>query len=63
MRRWGYLAFVAWVGAVLLVGLWWPAVFPRSEVHWWMGLIWIAVVAVIMLPLGRYLKRVTGPAL
>jgi hypothetical protein len=61
MRRWGYLAFVAWVGAVLLVGLWWPAVFPRSEVHWWMGLIWIAIVAAIMLPLGRYIRRVTVP--
>ena len=58
MRRWGYLAFVAWVGAVLLVGLWWPAVFPGSEVRWWMGLIWIGVVAVIMLPLARYIRRV-----
>jgi hypothetical protein len=62
MRRWGYLAFVAWVAAVLLVGLWWPAVFPRSEVHWWMGLIWIGVVAVIMLPLARYIRRVTEAA-
>ena len=59
MRRWGYLAFVAWVGAVLLVALWWPAVFPRSEVQWWMGLIWIGAIAVIMLPLGRYIRRVT----
>lgn len=58
MRRWGYLAFVAWVGAVLLVGLWWPAVFPRWEVRWWMGLIWIVIVAVIMLPLARYIRRV-----
>jgi uncharacterized membrane protein (DUF2068 family) len=58
MRRWGYLAFVAWVGAVLLAGLWWPAVFPGSEVRWWMGLVWVGVVAVIMLPLARYIRRV-----
>jgi hypothetical protein len=62
MRRWGYLAFVAWVGAVLLVGLWWPAVFPSSDVRWWMGLVWIGVVALIMLPLARYIRRAIKPA-
>jgi hypothetical protein len=62
MRRWSYLVFVAWVGAVLLVGLCWPAVFPSSEARWWMGLMWVGVIAVIMLPLGRYIRRATEPA-
>jgi hypothetical protein len=62
MRRWGYVAFVAWVGALLLIGLWWPAVVPRAEVHWWMGLVWIGIVAVITLPLARYIRRVTQAA-
>ena len=62
MRSWSYLAFVAWVAAVLLVGLWWPIVFPTSEMHWWMGLLWILTVAAVMLPLARYIRTVTRQA-
>jgi hypothetical protein len=57
MRRWGYLAFVAWVGSVVLVGIWWPLVLPSGKVPWWLGLIWIGVVAIIMLPLARYIRK------
>jgi hypothetical protein len=57
MRRWGYIAFVAWVAAVLLVGSSWPVVFPTSRTPWWVALIWIGFVAALMTPLAGYVKR------
>jgi hypothetical protein len=57
LRRWGYVAFVGWVAAVLAIGLWWPTAFPQLTPPKWLGWIWVAIVAVIMLPLGRYVRR------
>lgn len=57
LRRWGYVAFVGWVATVLAIGLWWPAAFPRFTLPQWAAWLWIAVVAAIMLPLGRYVRR------
>ncbi|HJR15889.1 MAG TPA: hypothetical protein VJ808_03465 [Gemmatimonadales bacterium] len=62
MRRWGYLAFVAWVAAVLLSGLSWPLMYPASTAPWWIAPVWIAVVAAIMTPLARSIKKVIAPA-
>jgi hypothetical protein len=61
MRRWGYLAFVGWVAAVLLSSLSWPAMFPALRAPWWTALIWIGVVAAVMIPLARYIRRVIAP--
>jgi hypothetical protein len=57
LRRWGYVAFVGWVAAVLAVGLWWPAAFPQLTPPDWLGWAWVAGVAAVMLPLGRYIRR------
>jgi hypothetical protein len=62
LRRWGYVAFVGWVAAVLAIGLWWPAAFPRFTLPQWAAWVWIAVVAAIMLPLGRYVRRTIARA-
>jgi uncharacterized membrane protein (DUF2068 family) len=63
LRRWGYLAFVGWVGAVLLAGLLTPVVVPRSHLPWWASLVWIGLVALIALPLARYVRRAISPTL
>ena len=60
LRRWGYVAFVGWVAAVLAIGLWWPAAFPGLTLPQWAAWLWIAVVAAIMLPLGRYVRKTIG---
>ena len=62
LRRWGYVAFVGWVAAVLAIGLWWPAAFPGLTLPQWAAWLWIAVVAAIMLPLGRYVRRTIARA-
>jgi hypothetical protein len=62
LRRWGYVAFVGWVATVLAIGLWWPASFPRFTLPQWAAWLWIAVVAAIMLPLGRYVRRTIARA-
>jgi hypothetical protein len=61
MRRWGYVAFVGWVAAVLLSGLAGSFVFPASRVPWWIALLWIGAVALIVVPLARYVRRVVPP--
>jgi len=61
MRRWGYVAFIGWVAAVLLSGLAGSFVFPSPRVPWWTALLWIGLVAVIMVPLARYIRRVIPP--
>jgi hypothetical protein len=58
LRRWGHMAFVGWVAALLAVGLWWPAAFPHLTPPSWLGWVWVVVVAAIMLPLSRYVRRV-----
>jgi uncharacterized membrane protein (DUF2068 family) len=60
MRRWGYLGFIAWGVNLLLFGLWWPFVFPPGKVQWWIGLIWIPAVALMLLPLTRYIRKALG---
>jgi hypothetical protein len=62
LRRWGYFAFVAWVAAVLAIGIWWPAAFPSLTPPEWLSWAWVALVAAIMLPLGRYVRRTISPA-
>ena len=62
LRRWGYVAFVGWVAAVLAIGLWWPAAFPGLTLPQWAAWVWIAAVAAIMLPLGRYVRRTIARA-
>ncbi len=62
LRRWGYVAFVGWVAAVLAIGFWWPVAFPRLTPPAWLGWAWVAIVAAIMLPLGRYVRRAIGAA-
>jgi hypothetical protein len=62
LRRWGYTAFVGWVAAVFAIGLWWPAAFPRLTLPQWAAWLWIALVAAIMLPLGRYVRRTIARA-
>ena len=62
LRRWAYVAFVGWVATVLAIGLWWPASFPRFTLPQWAAWLWIAVVAAIMLPLGRYVRRTIARA-
>lgn len=62
LRRWGYVAFVGWVATVLLIGLWWPAAFPGFTLPQWAAWLWIVVVAAIMLPLGRYVRRTIARA-
>ena len=57
LRRWAYVSFVGWVATVLAVGLWWPAAFPGLTLPQWAAWLWIAVVAALMLPLGRYVRR------
>jgi hypothetical protein len=57
LRRWGYLAFVGWVAALLAIGLWWPAAFPQLTPPSWLAWVWVALIAAIMLPLGRYIRR------
>jgi uncharacterized membrane protein (DUF2068 family) len=57
LRRWGHTAFVGWVAAVLAIGLWWPAAFHQLTPPPWLGWVWVAVVAAIMLPLSRYVRR------
>ena len=61
-RGWGYVAFVGWMAAVLAIGLWWPAAFPGLTLPQWAAWLWIAVVAAIMLPLGRYVRRTIARA-
>jgi hypothetical protein len=56
-RRWGYLAFVAWVAAVVIAGVFWPLVFSASRPPWWVTLVWIGAVALVSIPLARYVKR------
>jgi hypothetical protein len=60
LRRWSYVAFVAWVAAVLAVGWWAPAIYPQPTVPWWGTLLWTGFVGVIMLPLARYVRRVVA---
>jgi uncharacterized membrane protein (DUF2068 family) len=60
MRRWGYLGFTAWAAIAVLFGLWWPLVFPPGKVPWWMGLIWMGLVALMLLPLARYIRKALG---
>jgi hypothetical protein len=62
LRRWGYVAFVGWVATVFAIGLWWPAAFPRFTLPQWAAWLWIAVVAAIMLPLGRYVRKTIAQA-
>jgi hypothetical protein len=62
LRRWGYVAFVGWVAAVLAVGLWWPPAFPHLTPPKWLGWVWVVIVAAIMLPLGRYVRRTVARA-
>lgn len=62
LRRWGYVAFVGWVAAVLAIGLWWPAAFPQLTPPAWLGWAWVAIVAAITLPLGRYIRRTVARA-
>lgn len=61
LRRWGYFAFVAWVAAVLAIGIWWPAAFPSLTPPSWLSWAWVALVAAVMLPLGRYVRRAISP--
>ncbi|HEX2251124.1 MAG TPA: hypothetical protein VHH32_12315 [Gemmatimonadales bacterium] len=61
LRRWGYLAFVGWVAAVLLAGLVVPAVIPEARLPWWVSLAWIGLIAVIVIPLARYVRREIPP--
>jgi hypothetical protein len=62
LRRWGYVAFVGWVATVLAIGLWWPAAFPQFTLPQWAAWLWVVVVAAIMLPLGRYVRRTIARA-
>lgn len=62
LHRWGYVALVAWVAAVILIGLSWPVVFPASTMPWWSALVWVAAVAAIMTPIARYVRRVLAAA-
>ena len=63
LRRWGYLAFVGWVAAVLLAGLVVPAVIPQPRQPWWVPLGWIVLIAILAVPLARYVKRVIPPSI
>lgn len=63
LRRWGYLAFVGWVAAVLLAGLVVPAVIPQPRLPWWVPLGWIVLIAILAVPLARYVKRVIPPSI
>jgi peptidoglycan/LPS O-acetylase OafA/YrhL len=61
LRRWGYLAFVGWVGAVLLASMAVPAAIPEAGLPWWAPLVWIGLIALIVIPLARYVRREIPP--
>jgi hypothetical protein len=61
-RRWGYLAFLAWIAVVLTAVLWWPAVFPRPVMPWWGAFLWVAIVGAVLVPLAFYVRRVIASA-
>jgi len=62
LRRWGYLAFLAWSAVVLSAVLWWPAVFPRPVLRWWEGILWVVLVGALLVPLALYVRRVIASA-
>jgi hypothetical protein len=62
LRRWSYLAFLAWVAVVLTAVLWWPAVFPHPVIPWWGAFIWLAVAGALLVPLAMYVRRVVASA-
>lgn len=61
LRRWGYLAFLAWSAVVLTAVLWWPAVFPEP-IRWWEAMLWVALVGALLVPLALYVRRVIASA-
>jgi hypothetical protein len=61
-RRWGYLAFLAWIAVMLTAVFWWPAVFPRPVLPWWGALLWVAIVGALLVPLALYVRRVIASA-
>lgn len=61
LRRWAFVAFLAWVIVVVSTGLWWPAVFPSQTGPWWAALLWIALAGAILVPLARYVRRIVAP--
>jgi uncharacterized membrane protein (DUF2068 family) len=63
LRRWGYFAFIGWVAAVMVVGLVMPALVPQPELPWWAPLLWIGLIALIFVPLARYVKRSIPPSI
>jgi len=62
LRRWGYLAFLAWIAVVLTMVLWWPAVFPQPVMPWWGAFLWIAIVGALLVPLALYVRRAIASA-
>ncbi len=62
LRRWSYLAFLAWVAVVLTAVLWWPAVFPHAVIPWWGAFVWLAVAGALLVPLALYVRRVVASA-
>jgi hypothetical protein len=62
LRRWGYLAFLAWSAVVLSAVLWWPAVFPEPILRWWEGILWVALVGALLVPLALYVRRAIASA-
>lgn len=61
LRRWAFVAFLAWTIVVVSIGLWWPAVFPTRTVPWWTALLWFALAGAILVPLARYVRRTVAP--
>jgi uncharacterized membrane protein (DUF2068 family) len=62
LRRWGYLAFLAWIAVVLSMSLWWPAVFPQPVMPWWTAFLWIGIVGALLVPLALYVRRAIASA-
>jgi hypothetical protein len=62
MRRWAFVAFLAWTIVVVSIGVWWPAVFPARTGPWWTPLLWVVLASSILVPLARYVRRVVAPA-
>jgi hypothetical protein len=62
LRRWGYLAFLAWIAVVLSMSLWWPAVLPRPVMPWGAAFLWIVIAGAILVPVALYVRRAIAAA-
>jgi hypothetical protein len=57
LRRWGFVAFLAWTVVVVSTGIWWPVVLPTRTAPLWSVILWVVLSGAILVPLARYVRR------